>query len=207
MLQFLSRRCHHQRSLTLSGFPATATSVPRRVYSLCEAERDTESSEYGEPMTSNRASFKHGVSVQVSPYAKTASSRSGAIPAESLRFSTAPKASPPPVLGDSVLGVALIWMPRHWQHTYCTAFWLRNARAVRSSGEGPLIAPIVELWRASRKLDVELQRSPSLALKSRQFSQCLAFFPGPGSGLDPALVSRAVAVVTQLKIAKRYFVM
>jgi hypothetical protein len=148
-------------ALTLSGFPATATSVPRRVYSLCEAERETESSEYGEPMTSNRASFKHKLSVQVSPYAKTASRRSGAIPAESRRFSTAPNASPPPVLGDSVLGVALIWMPRHWQHTYCTEFWLRNARAVRSSGEGPLIVPIVELVRASRKLDVELLRSPS----------------------------------------------
>lgn len=49
-------RPHHQRSLTLSGFPATATSVPRRVYSLCDAERETESSEYGEPMTSKRAS-------------------------------------------------------------------------------------------------------------------------------------------------------
>lgn len=48
---------------TLSGFPATATSVPRRVYSLCEAERETESSEYGEPMTSNRASVKHKLSV------------------------------------------------------------------------------------------------------------------------------------------------
>lgn len=76
--------------------------------------------------------------------------RIASIPAVSLRFSSAPNASPPPVLGDSVLGVALIWMPRHCQQMYCTGLGLRNARAVRSSGEG-LIAPIVELLRALSK--------------------------------------------------------
>lgn len=50
---------HH---LTFCALPDTATNVPRRVYSLCEADRDTERREYGVPNTSNLASkapYKH----------------------------------------------------------------------------------------------------------------------------------------------------
>lgn len=41
---------------TLSAFPLNPTKVPRRVNRFCEAESDTERSEYGAPTTSNRAS-------------------------------------------------------------------------------------------------------------------------------------------------------
>jgi hypothetical protein len=44
-------------SHTLSALPLNPTSVPRRVYRFCEAESDTERSEYGAPTTSNRASM------------------------------------------------------------------------------------------------------------------------------------------------------
>ena len=43
-------------NLTFSGWPATATSVPLLVYSRCEADSVTDSIEYGDPSTSNRAS-------------------------------------------------------------------------------------------------------------------------------------------------------
>ena len=45
--------------LTFSGLPVTPTNVPRLLYSFCEADSDTESNEYGEPMTSNLASATH----------------------------------------------------------------------------------------------------------------------------------------------------
>lgn len=41
---------------TLSAFPLNPTKVPRRVYRFCEAESETDRSEYGAPTTSNRAS-------------------------------------------------------------------------------------------------------------------------------------------------------
>jgi hypothetical protein len=44
---------------TLSAFPLKPTSVPRRVYKFCDAESETERSEYGAPTTSNRASVSH----------------------------------------------------------------------------------------------------------------------------------------------------
>lgn len=91
-------------------------------------------------------------------------------------------------------------MPRHWQHTYCTEFWLRNARAVRSSGEGPLIAPIVELLRASRKLDVELCEV-RLGAKIPAILSMPGGLSRPQRGTRPSIVSRVVAVVTWLKIA------
>lgn len=46
---------------TLSAFPLNPTKVPRRVYRFCEAESDTERSEYGAPTTSNRASVVFSV--------------------------------------------------------------------------------------------------------------------------------------------------
>jgi len=42
--------------LTFSAFPLTPTSVPRRVYNVCDAERDAERREYGAPIISNCAS-------------------------------------------------------------------------------------------------------------------------------------------------------
>lgn len=41
-----------------SGLPLSPTSVPRRVCSVCEAERETERSEKGVPRTSKRASLE-----------------------------------------------------------------------------------------------------------------------------------------------------
>lgn len=41
---------------TLSALPLSPTSVPRRVNKLCEAVSETDSNEYGVPITSNRAS-------------------------------------------------------------------------------------------------------------------------------------------------------
>lgn len=41
---------------TLSALPLNPTKVPRRVYRFCDAESETERSEYGAPTTSNRAS-------------------------------------------------------------------------------------------------------------------------------------------------------
>lgn len=100
-------------------------------------------------MTSNRASVHHQ---PVSRSIARIYSCEGFLPAVSLRLSTAPKASPAPVV---VLGVALICMPRHCQQTNWAGLWLRNTRAVRSSGEGPVIAPVVSssrepVQRASR---------------------------------------------------------
>lgn len=50
---------HHSELHTLSALPLSPTNVPRRVYRFCEAESDTERSEYGAPMTSKRASINH----------------------------------------------------------------------------------------------------------------------------------------------------
>lgn len=43
-------------SLTFSTFPLTPMRVPRLVYSFCDADNETESMEYGAPITSKRAS-------------------------------------------------------------------------------------------------------------------------------------------------------
>jgi hypothetical protein len=53
--------CQHRNlktkgSPTFSTLPLKPTNVPRRVYKFCEAARETERSEKGEPTTSNRAS-------------------------------------------------------------------------------------------------------------------------------------------------------
>lgn len=41
---------------TLSALPLNPTRVPRRVYRFCDADSETDRSEYGAPTTSNRAS-------------------------------------------------------------------------------------------------------------------------------------------------------
>lgn len=41
---------------TFSAFPSTPTRLPRRVYRIWDADSETESSENGDPRTSNRAS-------------------------------------------------------------------------------------------------------------------------------------------------------
>ena len=56
-------------SLTLSALPLSPTNVPRRVYRFCEADSDTERSEYGAPTTSKRASLKQGC--QPRPFPKS----------------------------------------------------------------------------------------------------------------------------------------
>lgn len=43
---------------TLSAFPLNPTNVPRRVYRFCDADKETESMEYGVPTTWNLASVK-----------------------------------------------------------------------------------------------------------------------------------------------------
>lgn len=70
-----------------SAFPLTPTNVPLLVYSFCEADNETDKREYGAPRTSNRAST------------------SGSVDA-SIEF---PRTSPVS-MGDSVVGVALIWI-------------------------------------------------------------------------------------------------
>ena len=45
---------------TFSAFPLTPTRVPRLVYRFCEADNDTERSEWGAPSTSNLASAAAG---------------------------------------------------------------------------------------------------------------------------------------------------
>jgi hypothetical protein len=44
--------------ITFSDFPLSPTSVPRLVYNFCDADKETESREYGAPRTSNLASGK-----------------------------------------------------------------------------------------------------------------------------------------------------
>lgn len=69
-----------------SAFPLTPTNVPLLVYNFWEADRETDKREYGAPRTSNRAS-------------------AGSVDA-SIEF---PRTSPVSI-GDSIVGVALIWI-------------------------------------------------------------------------------------------------
>lgn len=89
---------------TFSGWPATATNVPLLVYSRCEADSVTESIEYGDPSTSNRASASSFVSLPFQRLERPILN----LPAASRELSMAVLKASPPTFGESVLGAALI---------------------------------------------------------------------------------------------------
>lgn len=74
--------------------------MPLRVYSRCEADKETERREYGAPMTSNRASKGSLVFAGVIGLFN--------IPAGSSDGSIELLIASPPMRGDSAVGVVLI---------------------------------------------------------------------------------------------------
>lgn len=81
--------------------------MPFLVNSFCDADKETERREYGVPRTSKRAS--KGVSVFIEE------SCIEGLPAGSNDRSIELLITSPPMIGDSTIGVALIWIVLHWR--------------------------------------------------------------------------------------------
>lgn len=100
----------------MSAFPLSPTRVPRRVYRFCDAESETESREYGAPMTSNRAS------VLISLVSRIRSKqKENTIPRDSTELGALARGKWSPLtVAGSCAGAARIWThlvccgcPRH----------------------------------------------------------------------------------------------
>lgn len=95
---------------TLFALPLNPTNVPRRVYRFCEADSDTERSEYGAPMTSKRASWKECQPRPLSKKQCLVQVCQFNIPRDSAELGVPARGRWSPLMVGSTEGAARIWM-------------------------------------------------------------------------------------------------
>lgn len=81
--------------------------MPFLVNSFCDADKETERREYGAPRTSKRASRSFSMFIKENIIE--------GLPAGSNDGSIELLITSPAMIGDSAVGVALIWIARRWR--------------------------------------------------------------------------------------------